>query len=101
MIESFSVCITDAICKEVRQRITILHWLLNFECDHDLKSILNFLNSKNTESTFENTILYKTQYHCHFQSNSYTWEWWEIYCISNTMRTVWTANNVIWFEEWI
>ena len=94
-IKSFSVCIINAIHEEVEQKIIILHWLLNSEYDYDSKLILNFLNSKNIELIFKNMIFYKTWYYCHLQSNLYTWEQWEIYCISNIIKIVWTINDIV------
>ena len=65
MIKLFSVYVSDAICKEIEQRITFLHWLSSSECNHDLKLILNFLDSRDAELTLKDMILYETWYHCH------------------------------------
>ena len=101
LIKLFFICVSDTVCKETEQRIMILHWLLSSECDHDLKLISDFLDSRNVELTLEDMILHETWYHCCLQLNLYTWEWWEIHHVLNTMKTVWTANDIIWFEEWI
>ena len=50
-IKSFFICIINIICKEVRWRITFLHWLSSSECNHNSKSILNSLDSRNKMST--------------------------------------------------
>ena len=101
LIKSFFICVSNIVCKEIEQKITILHWLSSSEHDHDLKLILNLLDSRNIELTFEDMILHKTQYHCSLQSNSYTWKQWEVHHVSNTVKTVQTASNVIWFEKQI
>ena len=88
VIKSFFIYIIDVIHKKAEWKITILHWLLNSECNYNLKLISDFFNSKNAELIFENTIFYKIWYHCCLQSNSYMWEWWEVYCILNTMKIV-------------
>ena len=74
MIELFFVYVIDIIHKKAEWRTMILYWLSSFEYDHNLKLILNFFDSKNTELIFENTIFYKTQYYCCLQLNSYMWE---------------------------
>ena len=58
--ESFFIYVTDVIYKEIRWKTIILHWLSSSEHDHDLKLILNFLDSKNTELILEKMILYET-----------------------------------------
>ena len=74
---------------------------MSSEYNYDLKLILNSLDSRDAELTLEDIIFYKTWYYYHLQLNSYIWEWWEVYYVSNMIRTVWTINNVIWFKEWI
>ena len=100
LIKLFSVCVSDAICKEIEWRTMFLHWLLNSECNHDLKLISDFLDSRNIRSTLEDMIFHETQYYCCLQSNSYMRKWWKIHCVLNIMRLIWTTCDAFWFEEW-
>ena len=101
LIKSFSVCVFNVIHEKIKQRTTFLHWLSSFECNHNSKLILNFLDSRNIKLTLENMIFYKTWYHCCFQSNLYMRRWWKIHCILNMIRFIWIIYDVFWFEEWI
>ena len=80
-----------------------LHFCINYQA---LNAIIIwnqysiFLIQENIKLILENTIFYKTQYHCCLQSNSYTRKWQKVYCILNMMKLIWTTCNAFWFEEW-
>ena len=94
-IKSFFICISDTVCKEIEQRIMILHWLSSSECDHNLKLIFNFLDSRNARSTLEDMIFHEAWHHSHIQLNLYTWRWWKVHCFLNMIRIIWTIYDVI------
>ena len=66
-----------------------------------MKLIFNSSDSRNIRLTFKSTILHEAWYYSCIQSNLYMWRWWEIYCISNKMKIIWTICNVFQSEKWI